>query len=191
MARIFLSGIILAAFFLRDLRLLSSAGPSRIARASGIYSLFSGAYATLLAIGFGLVGVRRPDLISMGRNEWAGLVIIHVLLWGMTWLLSQTALRSQAWLLALAPSPALLLSQCMLVAVLPDNMANALGLFSIFLFAVTWNALMIPFAYELSQGLFWNRFASSRSLSLVGCLNLFCFLYLFDPARAWVEVGLR
>ena len=133
MARIFLSGIILAAFFLRDLRLLSSAGPSRIARASGIYSLFSGAYATLLAIGFGLVGVRRPDLISMGRNQWAGLVIIHVLLWGMTWLLSQTALRSQAWLLALAPSPALLLSQCMLVAVLPDNMANGPRPFQYFL----------------------------------------------------------
>ena len=177
MAKIFLSGIILVAFFLRDLRLLSSAGPSRIARASGLYSLFSGAYATLLAVGFRLAGVRRPDLISIGRNEWVGLVVIHVLLWGITWLLSRTSSRSCAWLLALAPSPAMLLSQCVLVALLPENMANALGLFSILLFAVTWIALMIPFAYELSQGLFWNRFASPRSLSLVGCLNLFCFLY--------------
>lgn len=191
MARIFLSGIILMAFFLRDLRLLSSAGPSRIARASGIYSVFSGAYATLLAVGFSLAGVRRPDLISLSRNEWTGLVAIHLVLWGMTWLLSRTSLRSQAWLLALAPSPAMLLSQCALVAVLPENMANALGIFSIFLFAITWNALMIPFAYELSQGLFWNRFASPQSLSRVGCLNLFCFLYLLDPARIWIEVGLR
>lgn len=60
MARIWLSGIILVAFFLRDLRLLSSARPGRIARASGLYSLFSGAYATLLAVGFRLDGVRPP-----------------------------------------------------------------------------------------------------------------------------------
>ena len=177
MAHIVLSGIILSAFFLRDLRLLTSAGPCGIARASGFYSLFSGAYATLLAVGFSLAGVRRPDLISLSRNEWTGLVVIHVVLWGMTSLLSQNSLRTRAWLLALAPSPATLLSQCVLVALLPDNMANALGLFSIFLFSVTWNALMIPFAYELSQGPSWNRFASARSLSLVGCLNLFCFLY--------------
>jgi len=191
MARICLSGIILVAFFVRDLRLLSSAGPRRIARASGLYSLFSGAYATLLAVGFSLAGVRRPDLIYLSRNEWTGLVAIHVVLWGMTWLLSRTSSRSWAWLLALAPSPAMLLSQCVLVALFPENMANALGLFSILLFAVTWIALMIPFAYELSQGPLWNRFASPRSLSLVGCLNLFCILYWFDLARAWVEAGLH
>ena len=191
MARISLSAIILAAFFLRDLRLLASAGPIRITRACGIYSVFSGVYAALLAVGFTLAGVRRPDLISLGRNEWASLVVIHLVLWGVTWLLSRTSLRNRAWLLALAPSPATLLSQCLLVGLLPENMANALGLFSIFLFSVTWNALMIPFAYELSQGTFWNRFASARSLVLVGCLNLFSFLYFLDPARASFEVGLR
>jgi hypothetical protein len=191
MARICLSAIILAAFFLRDLRLLASAGPIRSARACGIYSVFSGIYAALLAIGFRVAGIRRPDLISLGRNEWAGLVAIHLVLWGVTSLLSRTSLRNRAWLLALAPSPATLLSQCLLVALLPENMANALGLFSIFLFSVTWNALMIPFAYELSQGAFWNRFASARSLILVGCLNLFCFLYFLDPARRSVELGLR
>jgi hypothetical protein len=191
MAKICLSGIILAAFFLRDLRLLASAGRPEIARACGIYSVFSAVYAALLALGFRLAGVRRPDLISLGRNEWAGLVAIHLVLWGVTWLLSRTSLRDRAWLLALAPSPATLLSQCLLVALLPENMANALGLFSIFLFSVTWNALMLPFAYELSQGVFWNRFASAHSLVLVGCLNLFSFLYFLDPARTSVEVGLR
>jgi len=181
MARICLSAIILAAFFLRDLRLLASAGPHRIGRACGMYSLFSAVYAALLALGFSLAGVRRPDLISLGRNEWVGLVAIHIVLWGVTWLLSRTSFRNRAWLLALAPSPATLLSLCLLVALLPENMANALGLFSIFLFSVTWNALMIPFAYELSQGALWNRFASAHALVLIGCLNLFSFLYLLEP----------
>ena len=113
MARIWLSGIVLVAFFLRDLRLLSSAGPRRIARASGLYSLFSGAYATLLAVGFRLAGGRRPDLISIGRNEWVGLVVIHVLLWGMTWFLSRTSAQ-----LCLAIGPCAITSYA-LVAVRP------------------------------------------------------------------------
>jgi hypothetical protein len=191
MAKICLSGIILAAFFLRDLRLLASAGRFEIARACGIYSALSGVYAALLALGSNIARLRRPDLISMGSIEWTALVVVHVILCGGTWLLSRTSLRNLAWLLALAPSPATLLSQCILVALLPENMADSLGLFSIFLFSITWNALMIPFAYELSSGPSWNRFASARSLILVGCLNLVSFLYFLEPARASVEIGLR
>lgn len=191
MAGFYLSAIVLAAFFVRDLRLLASAGPVRIVRACGMYSVCSSIYAAFLAMGFSLAGVQRPDAIYFGRNEWAALVAIHVVLWGVTWLLSRTAFRNRAWVLALLPSPATLVSQCMLVALLPDNMANALGLFSIFLFTVIWNALMIPFAYELSQGGFYNRFASAHSLVLVGCLNLFSFLYFFEPVRASLQVDLH
>ncbi len=186
MGRTFLAGIILAAFFLRDLRLLASAGPIRIAWACGFYCVLSGIYSGLLILGFSLTGIQQPDLISFSRNEWACLMAIHLVLWGGTWLLSCTSLRNRAWILALAPSPATLLAQCLLVALLPENMGNSLGLFSIFLFSITWNALMIPFAYELSLGAFWNRFASARSLILVGCLNLFSFLFFLYPVRDWV-----
>ena len=63
-----------------------------------------------------------------------------------------------------------LLSQCLLVGLLPDNMANALGLFSLFLLCVTWNALVIPFAYELSRDPFPG--VSRFHPSLVACRQL-------------------
>ena len=106
MARTLLPAIILAAFFLRDLRLLASAGPGRIARACWTYSIFSGVYAAFLAIAFSLAGIRRPDLISLSRIAYFGLVAFHLLLWGATWALSHSSFRHRGWILALAPSPA-------------------------------------------------------------------------------------
>jgi len=191
MARSFLSAIILAAFFLRDLRLLASAGPTGIARASAIYCLSSGAYSALLAVGFTLAGVGRPDMISLSRSEWLGLIALHIGLWGITWALSSTSLRNRAWLLALVPSPATLVSQCLLVGLLPDTMVIALGLLSIFLFCVIWNALIIPLAYELSGGLAGERGASMQSLELAGCLNLFSILYVLDPTWGWLYTASR
>jgi hypothetical protein len=188
-ARTLLPAIILAAFFLRDLRLLASAGPERIARACWTYSMFSAVYAALLAFAFSFAGIRRPDLISLNRVAYFGLVAFHLLLWGATWALSHSSFRHRGWILALAPSPATLLSQCLLVGLLPDNMANSLGLFSLFLLCVTWTALVIPFAYELSGDPFPGVSRFHPSLVLAGSLNLFSFLYLLEPAWASLDLA--
>jgi hypothetical protein len=164
---------------------MASAGPREIARACRLYPIVSGLYAALLAVVLSLAGVRRPDLVFISMSEWAGLAAVHVVLLIVTWVLSRTSFRNRSWLLALAPSPATVLAQCLLVGLLPDNMANSLGLFSVFLFCLIWNALIIPFAYELSGGASWERVSSMRALGWVGCLNLFCFLYLLDPAWRW------
>jgi len=157
-------------------------------RACWMYSVFSGVYAALAALALSLAGIQRPDLISLGGAAFLGLVAVHLLLWGATWALSHSSFRNRGWVLALAPSPATLLSQCLLVGLLPDNMANALGLFSLFLLCVTWNALVIPFAYELSRDSFPGVSRFHPSLVIAGSLNLFCFLYFLEPAWPSLDI---
>jgi hypothetical protein len=80
--------------------------------------------------------------------------------------------------MAFAPSPAVFLCLCLLAGALPADMANSLGMLSLFLFGVTWNVLIVPFAFELVRGPFRDRFVSKFPLRFVALLNLFCFLCL-------------
>ena len=180
MARTWLSAVVLAALFLRDLRLLTSAGSGKIVAACSTYPIFFGLYTVMLALWLSATHIRRPDQITMNEMAWSGVMVVHVVLCGLTWLISRLGLANKAWLLALAPSPATLLCLCLLAGALPANMLNSLGMFSLVLFSVIWNALILPFAFELVQGPSQDRYVPNLSLRFAALLNLSCFFCLFD-----------
>ena len=171
-----LSAVVLAAFFLRDLRLLTTAGASRIVAACTLYPLFFGSYMAALSVWLTRTHTRRPDLIAINETALVWIVAIHVVLGGLTWLISRSGPANSAWLMALAPSPAVFLCLCLLAGALPENMADSLGVLTLLLFGVTWNMMIVPFAFELVRGPFRDRFMSKFPLRFVALLNLFCFL---------------
>ncbi len=176
MSRAWLSAVVLAAFFLRDLRLLTSAGSGRIVAACALYPLFFGSYMAALTLWLTRTHARRPDLIAINEMALVWIVAIHAVLCGLTWLISRSGPPNRAWLMALAPSPAVFLCLCLLAGALPADMANSLGILSLLLFGVTWNLLIVPFAFELVRGPFRDRFVSKFPMRFVALLNLFCFL---------------
>jgi len=176
MPRAWLSAVVLAAFFLRDLRLLTSAGSGRIVAACALYPLFFGSYLVVLTVWLTRTHTLRSDLIVINEMALVWIVAIHVVLCGLTWLISRSGPANSAWLMALAPSPAVFLCLCLLSGALPADMADSLGILSLLLFGVTWNLLIVPFAFELVRGPFRDRFVSKFPLRFVAFLNLFCFL---------------
>src|SRR6266404_3516401 len=67
MARAWLSAVVLAAFFLRDLRLLTSAGSGRIVAACALYPLFFGSYLVVLTVWLTRTHTLRSDLIVINE----------------------------------------------------------------------------------------------------------------------------
>jgi len=92
--------------------------------------------------------------------EGLGIVAVHVGLCGITWWLSREGGARRAWVVTLAPSPAALLSLCLLTGALAEQIATSLGLLSLPLFSVIWIALMVPLAYEMVRGPHSESFVS-------------------------------
>ena len=177
--------VVLGTLFVRDLRLLVSAGPRRIAMACGVYSGLSAVYAIALARWLIVTQVQRPDRISLARSAWVGIVCVHLLFGGLTWLISKSSRRGSVWAMVLAPSPATYACLCLLASVLPDRIGGSLGILSLLIFAFTWIVLIVPLAYELAFGPCSDRFVSARALRAVALLNLSSVLclsiVLIDP----------
>jgi hypothetical protein len=140
-----------------------------------------------------LAQAQKPNLIRVDEWVWAGVVGVHVVLGGLTWWMSRREGDGPAWMVVLAPSPAVLLSLCFVVGALPDNIGISLGLLSLLLFGLIWIALIVPLAYEMVRGRPVNdRFLSIRSLRLVALLNFFFLSVLRGPVQSLTRLaGLR
>jgi hypothetical protein len=180
MAKTLVAGCILVAFFVRDFRLLVAADRSRIATGCAIYAFLFFLYAAALDSWLSFARIQRPDLLTIGGRVWTGIVGFHVVLGGLTWWMSRQKGGRRAWMLALAPSPAVLLSLCFAAGALPENIGISLGLLSLPLFSLIWIALIVPLAYETVRGPLSNRFLSLRSLRGVALLNLSSLLCFVD-----------
>jgi hypothetical protein len=180
MAKTLLAICVLMAFFVRDVRLLVVAGRSRIATACAVYAVLFFLYTAALGFGLGLAQVQTPNLMTIDERIWAGIVAVHVALCGVTWWLSRGGGASLAWVIALAPSPAVLLSLCLMTGALPEELGISLGLLSLPLFSLIWIALIAPLAYEIVRVPLSARFVSLRSLRFVALLNLSSLLCFVD-----------
>jgi hypothetical protein len=183
MAKTLFAGCVLAAFSVRDLRLLVAAGKRRIVAACAVYAVLFFLYAAALSFGLGLAQIHTPNLMTIDGRIWGGIVAVHVTLCGVTWRLSRGGGASRAWVVALAPSPAVLFSLCLATAALPDEIGISLGLLSLPLFSLVWIALIAPLAYEMVRGPLSDRFLSLRSLRFVALLNLSCLLCFVDQFK--------
>jgi hypothetical protein len=180
MAKTVVAVCILIAFFVRDFRLLVAAGRSRIATGCAVYALLFFLYAAALDFWLSLAQIPKPNLLTIGARVWIDIVVFHVVLGGLTWWMSRQDGGRRAWMLALAPSPAVLLSLCFAAGALPENIGISLGLLSLPLFSLIWIALIVPFAYEMVRGPLSERFLSLRSLRGVALLNLSSLLCFVD-----------
>jgi hypothetical protein len=180
MAKTLLTICILVAFFVRDLRLLVAAGRSRIATACAAYAVLFLLYSAALGSWLRFAQIQTPDLMTIDGWIWAGIVAIHVILCGLTWWLSREGRTSPAWVVALAPSPAVLFSLCLVTGALPAEIGISLGLLSLPLFSLIWIALIAPLAYEMVRVPLSDRFLSLRSLRFVALLNLSSLLCFVD-----------
>lgn len=91
---------------------------------------------------------------------------------------------------ALAPSPAALLSLCLLGRALPENIQVSLGQLSLPLFGLIWIGLVVPLAFEMAHEPIIDRFRSVQSLRVVALLNLsslLCFFAQHTPS----DIGRR
>ena len=175
-----MAGCVLTAFFVRDLRLLVTAGRSRIASACAVYAVLFFLYSAALGTWLGVIHIQTPNLMTIDDRIWAGIVAVHVVLCCLTWGLFRDGGASKAWVVALAPSPAVLYSLCLVTAALPDRIRISMGLLSLPLFSLVWIALVAPLAYEIVRGPLSDRFLSLRSLHFVALLNLSCLLCFVD-----------
>ena len=166
MAKTLLAICVLVALFFRDLRLLVAAGKSRIATACTVYVILVFLYAAALGSWLGLAHIQTPNLMTIDGRIWAAIVVVHVVLCGLTWWLSREGASRRAWLVALAPSPAGLLSLCLVTGALPERIGISLGLLSLPLFSLIWIALIAPLAYEMV------RAPRSRSLPVASVAAL-------------------
>ena len=178
MVKASLAVVVLGLLFVRDLRLLVLAGQKRVVMACGVYSGVSAVYAIALVRWMIVAQVQRPDLISLARSVWVGIVCVHLLFGGLIWLISRGGRRGSAWAMVLAPSPATYVCLCLLACVLPDRISGSLGILSLLIFAFTWIALIVPLAYELAIGPLSDRFVSARALRSIALLNLTSVLCL-------------
>lgn len=181
MAKTLVAVCLLMAFFVRDLRLLIVAGRARIPTACALYALLFFLYAAALGSWLSFEQIREPNLVTIGGRVGAGIVAIHLVLCGVTWRMSRFRIASWAWVVALVPSPAVLLSLCFATGALPENIGSSLGPLSVPLFSLIWIALIVPLAYEMVRGpLMGDRFLSIHSLRFVGLLNLSSLLCFVD-----------
>ena len=183
MAKTLLAGCVLTAFFVRDLRLLVTAGRNRIATACAIYAALFLLYAAALGFWLELAQIETPSLMKIDGRTWAAIVGAHVVLCGLTWWLSREGGSGRAWMIALAPSPAVLLSLGLVTGALPEKIGLGLGLLSLPLFSLIWIALIAPLAYEMVDVPRSAGLQSCRSLRFIALLNLsslLCFVDQFD-----------
>ena len=180
MAKTLLAICVLIALFFRDLRLLVAAGTSRIATACALYAILFFLYAAVLGSWLGFSHIQTPNLMTIDGRIWAAIVVVHVALCGLTWWLSRDGASRRVWLVALAPSPAVLLSLCLVTAALPEEIGMSLGLLSLPLFSLIWIALIAPLSYEIVRVPLSARFVSLRSLRFVALLNLSSLLCFVD-----------
>jgi hypothetical protein len=180
MAKALFAGCVLAAFFVRDLRLLVAASKRRIVTACAVYAVLFFLYAAALSFGLGLAQIQTPNLMTIDGRIWGGIVAVHVTLCGVTWRLSRGGDASRAWVIALAPSPAVLVSLCFMTGALPEELGISLGLLSLPLFSLIWIALIAPLSYEIARVPLSARFVSLRSLRFVALLNLSSLLCFVD-----------
>jgi hypothetical protein len=164
MAKTLLAICVLMAFFVRDLCLLLAAGRSRVGTACVIYAVLFFLYTAALGALLSYAQIQEPNLITIDGRIWAGIVAVHVVLCGLTWWMSRQEGALPAWVVVLAPSPAVLLSLCFAVGALPDQIGISLGPLGLPLFGVIWIALIVPLAYEMVRGpLTSDRFLSIHS----------------------------
>jgi glucan phosphoethanolaminetransferase (alkaline phosphatase superfamily) len=172
---------VLMAFFFRDLRLLVAAGRSLIGTACAVYAVLFFLHTAALGALLSFAQIHEPNLITIDERVWVGVVGVHVVLCGLTWWMSSQEGVRRAWVVVLAPSPAVLLSLCFVVGALPDKVGISLGPLSLPLFGLIWIALIVPLAYEIVRGpLMSDRFLSIRSLRFVALLNLSSLLCFVD-----------
>jgi hypothetical protein len=157
-----------------------AAGTSRIATACALYAILFFLYAAMLGSWLGFIHIQTPNLMTIDGRIWAAIVVVHVALCGLTWWLSRDGASRRVWLVALAPSPAVLLSLCLVTAALPEEIGISLGLLSLPLFSLIWIALIAPLAYEIVRVPLSARFVSLRSLRFVALLNLSSLLCFVD-----------
>jgi len=176
MARIAFAFFVLAAFFVRDLRLLATAGRSRIATACAAYAVLFFLYAAGVGFWLHFVHIQKPDLITIGGATWTAILTVHLSIWGITWQMSRGWAARWVWLVSLVPAPAVLLSLCFAAGALPAYIGISLGLMSLPLFSLTWIALMVPLAYEIvwtapSHPFLSPHFVARLFLQLAHALN--------------------
>src|SRR5579863_2160157 len=135
MTKTLLAGCILTAFFVRDIRLLVAAGRSRIAPACAAYAVLFVLYTAAVGEWLSLVHTQMPNLITIDVRIWVGIVAVHIVLCGLTWQMSRVRIVRGVWVVALVPSPAVLLSLCFAAGALPENIGVSLGLLSPLLFS--------------------------------------------------------
>lgn len=128
MLNAFLAASVLLPLFVRDVRLLVSAGPNHVATACGVYSGLFISYAVALARWLIIAHVQRPDRISIGSGVWIGIVAVHLFFGGLTWPFSGGSRRERAWIIAVAPSPGHPLMPCAPVSLIasPDRSCSPL-----------------------------------------------------------------
>jgi hypothetical protein len=176
MVKTLLALSVLSALFVRDLRLLVAAGRSRIATVCTVYAVLFILYTAALGELLSLAQIQEPYLITIDERLWAGVVGVHVVLSALTWWLSRESDSRRAWLIALAPSSAVLLSLCLVTAALPEGIGTSLGLLSLPLFGLIWIALIAPLAYEMVRMPRSARFLSLRLIALLNLFSLLCFV---------------
>lgn len=181
MGKMLLPLCVLVAFFVRDLRLLVAAGRSRVVTACAVYAVLFFLYAAALGSWLSLAQIPEPNLLKINGPIWVGIVAVHFVLCGLTWQMSRVRTSGGVWVVALAPSPAVLLSLCLAAGALPDKIGISLGLLSLPLFVLIWIALIVPLAFEMvRRPLKGDRFLSIRSLRFVALLNLSSLLCFVD-----------
>ena len=174
-----LAECVLIAFFVRDLRLLVAAGQSRIVWACAAYAALFFSYAAALAGLLGFAEIYNPGLLTISGRTWGSILAVHAVLSGITWHLSKGGTGRGVWMVALAPSPAILLSFCFVAHAFPETIEISLGLLSLPLFGVVWIGLIVPLAYEMVKEAASDGFSSIRSLRIVALLSLssvLCFV---------------
>jgi hypothetical protein len=149
--------------------------------ACGVYAVLFFLYTLTLGSWLRLAQIHKPDLLRIDGLIWMSIVAVHVVLFGLTWQMSRVRAARSVWVVALAPSPAVLLSLCFAARALPEKIGLSLGLLSLPLFVLIWIALIVPLAYEIvRRPLKGDRFLSIRSLRFAALLNLSSLLCFVD-----------